>query len=390
VARYLKSQTCKRVVFMLGAGISTSAGIPDFRSPETGLYANLARLNLPFPEAVFEINFFRNNPIPFYTLAKEMQPSQYRPTPTHSFIKLLADKQLLHICLTQNIDTLERRAGVPAKLIVEAHGSFATQCCIKCKRPFDDKKMKEAVMNERVPHCENKKCGGLVKPDIVFFGEGLPASFHQAIPKLMDADLLIVIGTSLTVHPFASLALLAPEGCPRVLINQEKVGDFGSREDDIILLGRCDDIIRDLAKELGWDEDLEKEWAATASLVQPNDSAKGAKMPNTKVNKEKRNTGQEHLKEEVDKLTNQLGRSLALSETTTAIEGKQEAAAKVANEPVGPAMGGIASQERSRSAETAGTEGEPEAKRIENKVIADVKEPVDIKASEERPEEGKL
>ncbi|KAG6823915.1 NAD-dependent protein deacetylase sirtuin-2, partial [Arthromyces matolae] len=91
--------------------VSTSAGIPDFRSPNTGLYSNLARLNLPHPEAVFEINFFRRNPVPFYTLAAELYPGSFRPTPTHSFIKLLESHNLLHMCFTQNIDTLERRAG---------------------------------------------------------------------------------------------------------------------------------------------------------------------------------------------------------------------------------------------------------------------------------------
>ena len=108
-----------------GAGISTSAGIPDFRSPETGLYANLERLNLPHPEAVFELSFFRENPLPFYTLAQELYPGKYRPTITHSFINLLHEKGLLLKLFTQNIDCLEREAGVPGDLIIEAHGSFA-------------------------------------------------------------------------------------------------------------------------------------------------------------------------------------------------------------------------------------------------------------------------
>ena len=112
-----------------------------------------------------------------YTLAHELYPGKYRPTPTHSFIRLLADKGLLSMCLTQNIDTLERRAGVPSDKIIEAHGSFAQQRCIECKTEFDDAKMKEIVMNfardKKIPRCERKGCGGLVKPDIVFFGESV-------------------------------------------------------------------------------------------------------------------------------------------------------------------------------------------------------------------------
>jgi NAD-dependent SIR2 family protein deacetylase len=106
-----------------------------------------------------------------YTLAKELYPGKYRPTPTHSFIKLLSDKGLLGLCFTQNIDTLERRAGIPAGKIIEAHGSFATQRCVECKRSFNDSEMKEFVEEERIPRC--KSCKGLVKPDIVFFGESV-------------------------------------------------------------------------------------------------------------------------------------------------------------------------------------------------------------------------
>lgn len=106
-----------------------------------------------------------------YTLAKELYPGKYRPTLTHSFIKLLSDKGLLGLCFTQNIDTLERRAGVPDNKIIEAHGSFATQRCIECKRPFSDTEMKKLVEEESIPRC--KTCKGLVKPDISFFGESV-------------------------------------------------------------------------------------------------------------------------------------------------------------------------------------------------------------------------
>lgn len=108
-----------------------------------------------------------------------MQPSQFRPTLTHSFIRLLADKQLLHTCLTQNIDTLERRAGVPANLIIEAHGSFATQRCIDCRRPYGDADMHAAIMGQKIPRCE--RCEGLVKPDIVFFGESVSGGIYVSV-----------------------------------------------------------------------------------------------------------------------------------------------------------------------------------------------------------------
>lgn len=115
-----------------------------------------------------------------YTLASELYPGSFRPTPTHSFIKLLSTHDLLYMCFTQNIDTLERRAGVPSNKIIEAHGSFATQRCIDCHDPYPDEAIRECVLSPRaegekprIPICERKGCGGLVKPDIVFFGEGV-------------------------------------------------------------------------------------------------------------------------------------------------------------------------------------------------------------------------
>ncbi|KAI0333672.1 NAD-dependent deacetylase sirtuin-2 [Cubamyces sp. BRFM 1775] len=269
IVKYIKSPACRRICVMLGAGVSTAAGIPDFRSPGTGLYSNLQRLNLPYPEAVFEINYFRENPVPFYTLARELYPGQFRPTITHTFVKLLADHKLLDTCFTQNIDTLERQAGVPSDKIVEAHGSFASQHCIECHSAFEGAKMKEAVEKGNIVRCS--ECGGLVKPDIVFFGEALPPAFHMTVPRLRGADLLIVIGTSLTVQPFASLTTLVPEGCPRVLINMDPAGDIGTRPDDVVLLGRCDEIVRNICRELGWEKELNREWAKT-EIMKPLDA----------------------------------------------------------------------------------------------------------------------
>jgi NAD-dependent histone deacetylase SIR2 len=284
----------------VGAGISTSAGIPDFRSPDTGLYANLAMLDLDEPEDVFDIGFFRQNPKPFYALAHELYPGRYRPTIAHTFIKLLHDKGLLLKHFTQNIDCLERQAGVPGDKIVEAHGSFAKQRCIDCKVQYPDDEMHEIVEKGKVPHC--KECGGLVKPDIVFFGEALPESFflNRSLPK--EADLCIVMGTSLSVQPFASLPSMCSEGTPRVLINMDRVGGLGSRPDDVLLLGDIDANVRKFAKAMGWDEELEALWEETNPDVK---SREAEDVPPQ--------TRDERLQDEVDRLTEEVERSLTLT-----------------------------------------------------------------------------
>jgi len=187
---------------------------------------------------------------------------------------LLAEKDLLHTCFTQNIDTLERVAGVPPEKIIEAHGSFATQRCTRCKTRFPDDEMKKLVMKARVPKC--KRCGGVVKPDIVFFGEGLPEDFFDAVPYLEYADLLIIMGTSLTVFPFAGLKDRVPKECPRVLINLQAAGGVGSRSDDMVVLMDCDTAVRKLCEEIGgeWPEQLEKLWQDTEKSYTPRESAK--------------------------------------------------------------------------------------------------------------------
>ena len=98
IVEYIKSGKATKIITMAGAGISTSAGVPDFRSPVTGLYSNLQKYNLPDPQASFEIGFFRKNPEPFFQLAKELYPDEdkFCPTLSHFFIKLLNDKGILH------------------------------------------------------------------------------------------------------------------------------------------------------------------------------------------------------------------------------------------------------------------------------------------------------
>jgi NAD-dependent histone deacetylase SIR2 len=125
--------------------------------------------------------------------------------------------------------------------------------------------MVEAFEQQKIAKCP--KCLGLVKPDIVFFGEQLPTRFFKSLADFKEADLLIIIGTSLTVFPFANLITLTPPDCPRVFINLERVNNFDQKRDDIVLLGRCDQIIELLSKELGWHEELLKLWNETEIKV---------------------------------------------------------------------------------------------------------------------------
>lgn len=300
VADYIKSPACSKIVVMTGAGISTAAGIPDFRSKNTGLYANLARLNLPYAEAVFDISYFRENPEPFYVLARELYPGKFYPTVSHVFIAMLAAKGLLFHLFTQNIDCLEREAGVPGDKIVEAHGSFATQRCIDCKTEYPGDKMREAVAAGKVPRCE--ECNGLVKPDIVFFGEALPSEFREKSHYPAMADLVLILGTSLTVHPFAGLPGTVREGVPRVLFNLEQVGGIGSRADDVLELGDCDAGVRKLADKLGWRDELEANWRKLVGDEEADRQLQGA------------TARQGELQNEIDKLADDVEDVLKLEE----------------------------------------------------------------------------
>ena len=252
------SDNAKNIIVMTGAGISVSAGIPDFRTPGTGLYSQLEKYDLPYPEAIFSIDYFKKNPKPFYTLAKEIYPGNFCPTPTHYFIRLLAEKGLLLRNYTQNIDSLENEAGIDKDLIVAAHGNFDTASTIKGKHKINPEEVKASIMEgEEGWKRMRQKYGELIKPDIVFFGESLPYRFYELMNEdFKNCDLLIVMGTSLQVQPFASLINLVSEDTPRLLINREEVGNF-NKEKDITLLKDCDEGVRELACSLGWSVELE-------------------------------------------------------------------------------------------------------------------------------------
>ncbi|KAJ8391991.1 hypothetical protein AAFF_G00083010 [Aldrovandia affinis] len=258
VAQLVKQGRCRNIVVVAGAGISTPSGIPDFRTPGTGLYANLERYNIPYPEAVFNIEYFSNNPRPFFSLAKELYPGHHRPNYIHYFIRTLHQKGLLLRMYTQNIDGLEKMCGIPEEKLVEAHGSFASASCHLCYTPFPAQEAKKAIMNDDIPTCSF--CQATVKPDIVFFGEDLPQKYFLHSSDFPQADLLIIMGTSLQIEPFASLVNTVRATVPRLLMNRDPVGPFQCtplRRGDYMELGDLGSTVRRLAQILGWDGEVE-------------------------------------------------------------------------------------------------------------------------------------
>ena len=231
IASLITSGRARRILVLTGAGISVSCGIPDFRTPGTGLYSNLQRFNLPDPQAIFTLSYYRRNPHPFIALARELYPSLFTPSPTHHFLTLLHSKGLLLRAYTQNIDGLEYLAELPHAKLVQAHGGFHSSHCIDCDATVPAEVNKADIMEGRLTRC--RECGGLVKPRIVFFGEALPHAFHAGIVEdFPRCDLLICMGTSLTVQPFASLIDRVPASTPRLLINREAVGKGGPDDYD--------------------------------------------------------------------------------------------------------------------------------------------------------------
>nr|CAB3266080.1 Sir2-a zinc finger protein [Phallusia mammillata] len=262
MVKYIESGRAKNIVVMCGAGISTASGIPDFRSPGTGLYDNLQKYRIPFPTAVFDLNYFHNNPRPFFELAKELYPSgKYRPNSAHYFVRALHEKGLLMRLYTQNIDGLERISGIPSSKLVEAHGTFATASCTKCGKKYDGEDIKAKIFNGKIPRCQlTPLCYGIIKPDIVFFGEDLPKRFYYYLRDFPVCDMLIVMGTSLEVEPFASLVDSTRYNIPRLLLNRDRVGPFERRSrgrpNDHALTGELTATIDRLVAKLGWKDFL--------------------------------------------------------------------------------------------------------------------------------------
>ncbi len=203
----------RKVAALTGAGISTLCGIPDFRGPQ-GLYKE------PDAERIFDIDWFDRDPSIYYRGAARLVYGlkDFKPGPVHLALKRLEDMGRLSGIATQNIDMLHQKAG--SSNVWEVHGSPMVHHCRWCGRPAGFEEicaMLEGHEAGFVPRCPD--CKGPYKPDITFFGEQLPeVAFVKAQELAMSADVMIVLGTSLTVYPAAGLPRLTLQRGGKVFI----------------------------------------------------------------------------------------------------------------------------------------------------------------------------
>ncbi|MDO4522229.1 MAG: NAD-dependent protein deacylase [Eubacteriales bacterium] len=188
-------QDSKRVVFFGGAGVSTESGIPDFRSVD-GLYHQ--EYAYP-PETILSHSFFMSHPEEFYRFyKKKMLALDAQPNMAHKRLAEWEKAGHLQAVITQNIDGLHQLAG--SREVMELHGSVHRNYCMNCHKFYDAAYMKQA---EGVPVCE---CGGIIKPDVVLYEEGLnDETISKSVRYIANADVLIIGGTSLVVYPAAGL-----------------------------------------------------------------------------------------------------------------------------------------------------------------------------------------
>lgn len=223
----------KRIVFLGGAGVSTESGIPDFRS-EDGIFEATRRYGYP-PETLLSHGFFLTHTDTFYRYYRSMllYPNA-RPNAAHEALAELERQGKLLAVVTQNIDGLHQKAG--SENVLELHGSVWRNSCMACGKRYS---LGDIINGEGVPKCG---CGGVVKPDVVLYGEMLDdAVVDASIRSIQTADLMIVGGTSLTVYPAASLTHYF-HGNTLALINLS--GTPMDNQANIVIHDRIGDVLR--------------------------------------------------------------------------------------------------------------------------------------------------
>ncbi|EXJ85050.1 hypothetical protein A1O3_05725 [Capronia epimyces CBS 606.96] len=329
-------KSAKNIIILTGAGISTSLGVPDFRSTD-GIYNLLKDSVYDDPQELFHIDNFKADPAEFFKQAAKVFPKMQGLVPasghagtskaateplvpryssTHAFVAMLQSKGKLLTNYTQNIDGLEIAAGVSPSRLIQVHGTLATATCMSCGKQTTARKYMPVVRAGGIPFCkcslvkDNDKTNqhgrtvkkkrkrhefedseseledsttsfpkGLLKPDMTFFGEHISYSYAPRLDTdKRKADLLVIVGTSLKVAPVNDMLLAIPPTVPQIWISKDRCQRQGVKV-DIELLGECDLILEEIARRAGWTAALEeKMWENPKSSGIREPAAKSQKV----------------------------------------------------------------------------------------------------------------
>ncbi|MBE5824889.1 MAG: NAD-dependent protein deacylase [Butyrivibrio sp.] len=232
------------IVFFGGAGVSTESGIPDFRSKD-GLYnQHDVRFDMYQPEYLLSHSCLVYEPKVYYEFHRQkMDTRNIEPNNAHKYLAKLEEMGKLKAIVTQNIDGLHQKAG--SKVVYEIHGSALRNYCMSCGKEFPSDYIFES--EEPIPRCS---CGGVVRPDITLYEEGLPEDqVSGAIDSIARADMLIIGGTSLTVYPAASFVNYF-RGKNLVIINRDKI-DVRQAENTLVINRKIGELFAELAQLQG-------------------------------------------------------------------------------------------------------------------------------------------
>ncbi len=239
VAKLLKDS--RKSMVLTGAGISTESGIPDFRSKGTGLWTKMDPMEALSADVLF------SNPKKFYNEGFKIltDMDDIEPNVGHKVLAEMEQEGIIDGVITQNIDNLHHKAG--SRNIYEVHGQIRTVHCMSCQKTYPFQVMKDKVdAGEVPPKCDD--CGGMMRTDVVLFGDQMPSVFNEAMQELEDTDLLIVIGSSLMVSPVNFMPRLVKD---LVIINRDPTG--GDSQAKVIIresIGKTMEAIYDAYKEL--------------------------------------------------------------------------------------------------------------------------------------------
>ncbi len=228
-------------VVLTGAGVSTPSGIPDFRSTGSGLWDKYD------PFEVASLNAFRYHPERFFEWVRPLIQDilKAEPNPAHHALAQLEREGFFKTIITQNIDGLHQRAG--SEHVIEVHGSLETATCTQCFRTYPTSSfLDDFIHTGEMPRCP--ECGGILKPDVVLFGEQLPWKAWSAAEKAArECDLMFVAGSSLEVTPVANLPLIAAQsGAALIIVNHTPT--YIDIRADVVLRGDVADIIPRIAQ----------------------------------------------------------------------------------------------------------------------------------------------